>query len=340
MPRTRNKSGSSGAIARPLYRDDSTDEEDICFGMLPTRPSKRGRPAASKKGKAAKKTKTVHCSGECNSQCSTSATTKKHASKKKHNQNTVPLVIDSDEEVVNVDLTETQMNTINSKINNFFKALESDDDGDDEEVCSKKVLNDEGATAQPNKSKDFYMLLTDSEEEEKSPESNFTTNSRKGLSAVVHKECEDSPIAEQRSVDLQETLCTSIDSMEKNDLFAYIDDILNDVTKTKLENNKPKLSLDDMKRKRDEILSDIGAQVEELQPKLKEQETEMNSTPVKAAPICPVCLEQLCGSTQAMVTLCGHIFCKSCITQTVQKTKKCPSCRKGLTKSKYHPVYI
>ncbi|XP_066143310.1 uncharacterized protein [Euwallacea fornicatus] len=340
MPRTRSKSGSSSATVRSLYRDDSTDEEDVCFGMLPTRPSKRGRPTISKRSKATKKNKSVSSAGSQNSQCDTLATVKKPASKKKNSQNTAPLVIDSDEEVVNVDLTESQVNAINNKIDTFFKALESDNDDDNEELCSKKLLNNKEVTAQPNKSKEFYMVLTDSEEEQKFPESSFTPNSFNRLPLVVDKESTASPIVEQKSVELQETMCTSIDSIKKKKLFAYIDDILNDVTKTKLEDKKPKLTLDDLKKKKDEILGDVGAQVKELQPKLKEQEAEVNSTPVNVAPVCPICLEQLGGSTQAMVTLCGHMFCKPCIVQIAQKSKKCPSCRKGLTKLKYHPVYI
>lgn len=62
--------------------------------------------------------------------------------------------------------------------------------------------------------------------------------------------------------------------------------------------------------------------------------------PEKEGIMCPVCFDPLGGAVQAMATVCGHLFCEPCLKGVVKSTKKCPSCRKGLTKNKYHPIYI
>ena len=40
-------------------------------------------------------------------------------------------------------------------------------------------------------------------------------------------------------------------------------------------------------------------------------------------------------------TRCGHIFCASCLTESLRVTKQCPSCRAKLTgKTAFHPVFL
>ncbi|KAL6616613.1 hypothetical protein ACP70R_038883 [Stipagrostis hirtigluma subsp. patula] len=64
--------------------------------------------------------------------------------------------------------------------------------------------------------------------------------------------------------------------------------------------------------------------------------------PVKEVPkepkfTCPVCMNEL---TEASSTICGHIFCQKCIKASIQAQKKCPTCRKKLSNSSYHRVYL
>lgn len=56
-----------------------------------------------------------------------------------------------------------------------------------------------------------------------------------------------------------------------------------------------------------------------------------------SGPHCPICL---CQWTSPVSTLCGHIFCKSCIAQWVKVTKSCPVCKAGAAKLKTHPIFI
>ncbi|WOL17950.1 hypothetical protein Cni_G26743 [Canna indica] len=52
---------------------------------------------------------------------------------------------------------------------------------------------------------------------------------------------------------------------------------------------------------------------------------------------CPVCMSTL---VEASSTICGHIFCKSCITTSIKTQKKCPTCRKKLSLSQFHRVFF
>ncbi|XP_076818303.1 E3 ubiquitin-protein ligase RNF4-like isoform X2 [Clavelina lepadiformis] len=59
---------------------------------------------------------------------------------------------------------------------------------------------------------------------------------------------------------------------------------------------------------------------------------------------CPVCLEPLHSVIRAgrkiCSTVCGHIFCRSCIKQAVRTCKKCPTCRKKLTEKGFHDIFL
>ncbi|KAJ3678293.1 hypothetical protein LUZ60_002096 [Juncus effusus] len=52
---------------------------------------------------------------------------------------------------------------------------------------------------------------------------------------------------------------------------------------------------------------------------------------------CPVCMNPL---TEPSSTICGHIFCKECITMAIKAQKKCPTCRRKLNASNFHRVYL
>uniref|UniRef100_A0A0A9CWR9 RING-type domain-containing protein n=1 Tax=Arundo donax TaxID=35708 RepID=A0A0A9CWR9_ARUDO len=70
--------------------------------------------------------------------------------------------------------------------------------------------------------------------------------------------------------------------------------------------------------------------------------TKAPPEPVKEVPkepkfTCPVCMNEL---TEASSTTCGHIFCKKCIEASIRAQKKCPTCRRKLTKNSFHRVYL
>uniref|UniRef100_A0A0D9XFD0 RING-type domain-containing protein n=1 Tax=Leersia perrieri TaxID=77586 RepID=A0A0D9XFD0_9ORYZ len=48
---------------------------------------------------------------------------------------------------------------------------------------------------------------------------------------------------------------------------------------------------------------------------------------------CPVCWNKL---EEPSTTICGHIFCMTCIKQAIQIQKKCPTCRKSLRANNFH----
>ncbi|XP_052859603.1 uncharacterized protein LOC128266853 [Anopheles cruzii] len=55
---------------------------------------------------------------------------------------------------------------------------------------------------------------------------------------------------------------------------------------------------------------------------------------------CPVCFNTL-TSKPAVSTVCGHIFCKDCITNVKKHTNKCPMCNHKLNKANsVHPIYF
>jgi len=54
---------------------------------------------------------------------------------------------------------------------------------------------------------------------------------------------------------------------------------------------------------------------------------------------CPVCFERAhTTTTPAVVTKCGHIFCKTCHDTWLAHHNTCPVCRKKLTKKKHTPT--
>ncbi|KAH8049123.1 hypothetical protein JL722_12123 [Aureococcus anophagefferens] len=45
---------------------------------------------------------------------------------------------------------------------------------------------------------------------------------------------------------------------------------------------------------------------------------------------CPVCLDPLTANTATVTLICGHLFCKECITDWASKQSTCPTCRATL----------
>ncbi|XP_013884994.1 E3 ubiquitin-protein ligase RNF4 isoform X2 [Austrofundulus limnaeus] len=59
---------------------------------------------------------------------------------------------------------------------------------------------------------------------------------------------------------------------------------------------------------------------------------------------CPICLDlysEIIESGRLVVsTKCGHVFCSQCLRDSLTSSQTCPTCRKKLTRSMYHPLYI
>eukprot|EP00249_Psilotum_nudum_P010903 c22836_g1_i1 orf=539-1156(+) len=52
---------------------------------------------------------------------------------------------------------------------------------------------------------------------------------------------------------------------------------------------------------------------------------------------CAICMDTV---KEEMSTICGHIFCRVCIMGAFQVQKKCPTCRRKLTNSQIHRIYL
>lgn len=52
---------------------------------------------------------------------------------------------------------------------------------------------------------------------------------------------------------------------------------------------------------------------------------------------CAICMDTMKDETS---TVCGHLFCKKCITTAIQAQKKCPTCRKKLASNQIHRIYL
>lgn len=55
---------------------------------------------------------------------------------------------------------------------------------------------------------------------------------------------------------------------------------------------------------------------------------------------CAICWDEL-GTNPLASTKCGHVYCLTCLEQSLQIEKKCPMCRCSLKgKLAYHPLYL
>jgi hypothetical protein len=58
---------------------------------------------------------------------------------------------------------------------------------------------------------------------------------------------------------------------------------------------------------------------------------------------CPICFqsfEPVKCSGDLQSTPCGHIFCKPCILQSITLNPKCPICKRQVTASQIHPIFL
>lgn len=80
--------------------------------------------------------------------------------------------------------------------------------------------------------------------------------------------------------------------------------------------------------------TDVGAA---KRSRLAEEEEETNNPGKQIR--CAVCLEHP-FSNRPTSTVCGHVFCHSCITMAIKQNKKCPMCNRKLTAKQVHMLYI
>ncbi|KAH3757729.1 Dynein heavy chain 12, axonemal [Pelomyxa schiedti] len=59
----------------------------------------------------------------------------------------------------------------------------------------------------------------------------------------------------------------------------------------------------------------------------RDRETALKKAERFAATSCPICLEDFKPTSQSEILICGHKFCKSCITRWTQTNRGCPICR-------------
>uniref|UniRef100_T1GE25 RING-type domain-containing protein n=1 Tax=Megaselia scalaris TaxID=36166 RepID=T1GE25_MEGSC len=54
-------------------------------------------------------------------------------------------------------------------------------------------------------------------------------------------------------------------------------------------------------------------------------------------PSCPVCLK---SCVVPVSTLCGHIFCETCILKSLRIARKCPVCKRNMKGNAFHRIYF
>ncbi|KAL0905228.1 hypothetical protein M5K25_027417 [Dendrobium thyrsiflorum] len=79
--------------------------------------------------------------------------------------------------------------------------------------------------------------------------------------------------------------------------------------------------------------------VKDARQVIPEAEKEASASPAanESTLICAVCISTL---NEPSSTTCGHVFCRGCIENAIKMQKKCPTCRKKLTKRSFHRIYL
>ncbi|CDQ69425.1 unnamed protein product [Oncorhynchus mykiss] len=73
-----------------------------------------------------------------------------------------------------------------------------------------------------------------------------------------------------------------------------------------------------------------------------EPSSTARSTPTTIS--CPICMDMfgeiIDGGRTLVSSQCGHLFCNTCIRDSLAKSQTCPTCRKKLNHQQYHQIYI
>ncbi|XP_059674117.1 E3 ubiquitin-protein ligase RNF4-like [Gavia stellata] len=72
--------------------------------------------------------------------------------------------------------------------------------------------------------------------------------------------------------------------------------------------------------------------------------TETVSSRPSGTVSCPICRDGYSKIVQSgrliASTKCGHVFCSQCLREALRNANFCPMCRKALTHTECHPIYI
>ncbi|XP_072394895.1 uncharacterized protein [Diabrotica undecimpunctata] len=219
----------------------------------------------------------------------------------------------SDNEVSN-DLKNEFMKSITSQVNNFFKAANCSDDDDDDII---HVPKDTPATKPTVTTKSLYVLSDSDDDCGVVSVPNISDQVEQ-----VSQEGENNPDPKPSEEQLMDIVHNILDT----------DNVEVNTSNTEPDNwNKLQNQVNAVM----ESIHSIISTIDEVKEKPKEEKS-----PVKSKPTCPVCFEVLGDPVVAGATLCGHIFCMTCIKQVAKTSKKCPTCRKNVTLKKVHPLYL
>ena len=56
--------------------------------------------------------------------------------------------------------------------------------------------------------------------------------------------------------------------------------------------------------------------------------------------LCDLLISLLLPGSQLVSTVCGHVFCRSCLRQCVLTQGQCPTCRRRIATKDYHPLFL
>lgn len=222
---------------------------------------------------------------------------------------------------------------VEDKVESFFKAhnLISDDEDEIENITKKARY--------PSKdTKEFYEL-SDSDDDIKKL---LNLTPQPSTSKQINEKCDTTvdSIFKDKTNEVIDLAATTSQTKDE-ELMEVVEKILESTDKSEMPTENDQ-SWTDFKNKKEEILDNISSLLNEFskdtQPKPVEPEPPKPASPTKRT--CPVCFETLGGDILIMTTTCGHIFCKTCIEHIAKTIRKCPTCRKGINKSKIHPLFL
>lgn len=55
---------------------------------------------------------------------------------------------------------------------------------------------------------------------------------------------------------------------------------------------------------------------------------------------CTICFRSMLGRQLAAAGKCGHVFCKECLDQSVERSPACPTCRAAMTPDDVIPLFF
>lgn len=207
---------------------------------------------------------------------------------------------------------------IGHKIDTIFKDSNLISDEDDVDIVEEKV------DPPQIMSKHFYVL-TDSDDEEPLIVSN-SDNTTKAATAAEVPSISSKPLSDSNKDELMDIVDQILD----------VDDMPAEVN---IETDK---SWTEYKKKTEEVLNSVSTLLDSIQGEEKGKQNsacKRDKSP-ENKPSCPICLETFGDTVKAATTLCGHIFCYSCINEVARTTKRCPTCRKVVNAKKFHAVYF